>query len=143
MEAPARSLVAPWFNKAALPAYSRNEYMQSDVHSVSSIASMEGQEQASIRASINNAWIKLNEYYMLLGQSPLFAASIILNPDLGLRWLEANWTSPEQLGWLRDAKGGIKHYFEHWYLHDNMALKEADIMMPIMTLRPEQSKFEQ
>jgi hypothetical protein len=104
---------------------------------------MEGQERASIRASINNAWIKLNEYYTLLGQSPLFAASIILNPDLGLRWLEANWTSPEQLGWLRDAKGGIKHYFERWYSHDDMALKEADVMMPVMTLRPEQSKFEQ
>ena len=126
-----------------MPAHSRNEYVQSDVRSVSSIASMEGQERASIRASINNAWIKLNEYYMLLGQSPLFAASIILNPDLGLRWLEANWTSPEQLGWLRDAKGGIKHYFERWYSHDDMALKEADIMMPVMTLRPEQSKFEQ
>jgi hypothetical protein len=142
-EAPARSPVAPRFDEAALPAHSRNEYMQSDVRSVSSIASMEGQERASIRASINNAWIKLNEYYTLLGQSPLFAASIILNPDLGLRWLEANWTSPEQLGWLRDAKGGIKHYFERWYSHDDMALKEADVMMPVMTLRPEQSKFEQ
>jgi hypothetical protein len=73
---------------------------------------MEGQERASIKASINNAWIKLNEYYTLLGRSPLFAASVVLNPDLGLRWLETNWTSPEQLQWLRDAKDGINVYFE-------------------------------
>ncbi|KNB04327.1 hypothetical protein FOXG_22443 [Fusarium oxysporum f. sp. lycopersici 4287] len=45
------------------------------------IASMEGKERASTRASINTAWIKLNEYYTLLGRSPLFAASVVLNPE--------------------------------------------------------------
>ncbi|KAH7465133.1 hypothetical protein FOMA001_g16915 [Fusarium oxysporum f. sp. matthiolae] len=84
---------SPLFNEGALPVHSRGDYLQDDARSVSNIASMEGQERASIRASINAAWIKLNEYYTLLGRSPLFAASIVLNPDLGLRWLETNWTS--------------------------------------------------
>ncbi|KAJ0128505.1 Uncharacterized protein HZ326_26844 [Fusarium oxysporum f. sp. albedinis] len=66
-------------------------------------------------ASINAAWIKLNEYYTLLGRSPLFAASVVLNPDLSLRWLETNWASLKQLQWLGDAKDGIKAYFERWY----------------------------
>jgi hypothetical protein len=51
---------------------------------------MESQERVSIRVSINTAWIKLNKYYTLLRRLPLFAASVVLNPDLGLRWLETN-----------------------------------------------------
>ncbi|KAJ0131296.1 Uncharacterized protein HZ326_25613 [Fusarium oxysporum f. sp. albedinis] len=109
---PARPPTSSQFNEDALPVHSREDYLQDDARSVSNIASMEGQERASIKASINNAWIKLNEYYTLLGRSPLFAASVVLNPDLGLRWLETNWTSPEQLQWLRDAKDGINVYFE-------------------------------
>jgi hypothetical protein len=31
-------------------------------------------------------------------------------------FLEANWTSTEQLRWLRDAKRGVRAYFEQWYL---------------------------
>ncbi|KAM6513179.1 hypothetical protein FALCPG4_18921 [Fusarium falciforme] len=140
---PAHPLASPQFNEDALPAHSREDYLQGDARSVSNIASMEGQERASIRASINNAWIKLNEYYTLLGRSPLFAASVVLNPDLGLRWLETNWTSPEQLQWLRDAKDGIKGYFERWYSNDDDASGESIVAMPSLTPRPEQSKFEQ
>ncbi|KAJ3453636.1 hypothetical protein MRS44_017883 [Fusarium solani] len=110
-----------------------------DARSVSSIASMEGQERASIWASINNAWIKLNEYYTLLGRSPLFAASVVLNPDLGPRWLETNWTFPEQLQRLRDAKDGIKGYFERWYSNDDDASEESVFATPSLTPRPEQT----
>ncbi|KAI8650877.1 Dimer-Tnp-hAT domain-containing protein [Fusarium keratoplasticum] len=110
-----------------------------DARSMSNIASMEGQERAVLGASINNAWIKLNEYYTLLGRSPLFAASVVLNPDLGLRWLETNWTSPEQLQWLRDAKDGIKGYFERWYSNDDDASEESIFATPSLTPRPEQS----
>jgi hypothetical protein len=104
---------------------------------------MEGQERASIRASINAAWIKLNEYYTLLGRSPLFAASVVLNPDLGLRWLETNWTSPEQLQWLRDAKDGIKAYFERLYSKKDDDASETILTTSSLTPRPEQSRFEQ
>lgn len=81
---PARPITSPQFNENALPVHSREDYLHDDARPMSNIASMEGQEHASIRASINSAWIKLNEYYTLLGRSPLFAASGVLNPDLGL-----------------------------------------------------------
>ncbi|RKK06669.1 hypothetical protein BFJ66_g17500 [Fusarium oxysporum f. sp. cepae] len=103
---------------------------------------MEGQERASIRVSINTAWVKLNESYTLLGRSPLFAASVVLNPDLGLRRLETNWTSPEQLQWLRDAKDGIKAYFERRYSKNDDDASES-ILATSLTPRPEQSRFEQ
>jgi hypothetical protein len=140
---PARPPASTQFNEDALPVHSREDYLQDDARSVSNIASMEGQERASIKASINNAWIKLNEYYTLLGRSPLFAASVVLNPDLGLRWLETNWTSPEQLQWLRDAKDGIKVYFERWYSKNDDNVSESVFITPSLTPRPEQSRFEQ
>jgi hypothetical protein len=140
---PARPPTSSQFNEDALPVHSREDYLQDDARSVSNIASMEGQERASIKASINNAWIKLNEYYTLLGRSPLFAASVVLNPDLGLRWLETNWTSPEQLQWLRDAKDGIKVYFERWYSKNDDNASESVFITPSLTPRPEQSRFEQ
>ncbi|KAK7583401.1 hypothetical protein V3481_012690 [Fusarium oxysporum f. sp. vasinfectum] len=140
---PARPPASSQFNEDALPVHSRGDYLQDDARSVSNIASMEGQERASIKASINNAWIKLNEYYTLLGRSPLFAASVVLNPDLGLRWLETNWTSLEQLQWLRDAKDGIKVYFKRWYSKNDDNASESVFITPSLTPRPEQSRFEQ
>ncbi|KAF5701051.1 hypothetical protein FMUND_14060 [Fusarium mundagurra] len=139
---PARPPASSQFNEDALPVHSREDYLQDDARSVSNIASMEDQERASIKASINNAWIKLNEYYTLLGRSPLFAASVVLNPDLGLRWLETNWTSPEQLQWLRDAKDGIKVYFERWYSKNDDNASESVFITPSLTPRPEQSRLE-
>ncbi|KAL7755641.1 hypothetical protein ACKLNR_014168 [Fusarium oxysporum f. sp. zingiberi] len=140
---PARPPASSQFNEDALPVHSREDYLQDDARSMSNIASMEGQERASIRASINNAWIKLNEYYTLLGPSPLFAASVVLNPDLGLRWLETNWTSPEQLQWLRDAKNGIKVYFERWCSRNDDDVSESAFNTSSLAPRPEQSRFEQ
>ncbi|RKK83581.1 hypothetical protein BFJ68_g17426 [Fusarium oxysporum] len=140
---PARPLTSPQFNENALPVHSREDYLHDDARSMSNLASMEGQERASIRASINTAWIKLNEYYTLLGRSPLFAASVVLNPDLGLWCLETNWTSLEQLQWLWDAKDGIKAYFERWYSKNDDDASETILAPSSLTPRPEQSRFEQ
>ncbi|RMI96303.1 hypothetical protein BHE90_016792 [Fusarium euwallaceae] len=136
---PAHPHASPQFNECALSAHSRDDYLQGDARSMSTIASMEGQEHASIRASINNAWMNLNEHYILLGRSPLFTASVVLNPDLGLRWLGTYWTSPEQLQWLRDAKDDIKGYFERWYSNNDGASKESIFVTPSLTPRPEQT----
>jgi hypothetical protein len=68
-----------------------------------------------VRLSIMTAWQKLNEYYTKLGDSPLFAASIILHPSLGMNYLEVNWASEEQLVWVRDAKIGLSDYLDRWY----------------------------
>jgi hAT family C-terminal dimerisation region len=132
------------FNESALPEHTREEYTR--VRSVSLIDTMEATERESIRVSINNAWEKLDEYYTLLGRSPLFTASIILNPNLGLRWLEATWNSSDQLQWLREAKRGIKAYFERWYLSNDVCFEEDEPGRPDESSLPpqsEQSRFDQ
>jgi hypothetical protein len=100
------------FNESALPDHIRSTYT---AQSVSRISNLAADERTYMRACINNAWVKLNEYYTSLGESPLYAASIILHPGLGIRFIEANWTSTVQLTWLRDAKRQLKEYLEEWY----------------------------
>ncbi|KAM5529303.1 transposase-like protein [Fusarium oxysporum f. sp. phaseoli] len=106
------------FIASALPLHSRAECSTAEKRSASETSqksTLPADHRAYIRASINNGWKKLNEYYDKLGESPLFAAAIILHPRFGISWLEATWVSEEQLAWVRDAKAGIKDYFTRWY----------------------------
>ncbi|OBS17406.1 hypothetical protein FPOA_12058 [Fusarium poae] len=108
----------PRFVESALPSHSRADYSTAEKRSASETSqksTLPADHRAYIRASINNGWKKLNEYYDKLGESPLFAAAIILHPRFGISWLEATWVSEEQLAWVRDAKAGIKDYFTRWY----------------------------
>ncbi|KAL2147135.1 hypothetical protein VTI28DRAFT_565 [Corynascus sepedonium] len=91
-----------------------------------------GDERTYMKACIDNAWVKLNECYALLGDSPLYATSIILHPGLGISFLEANWTSPMQLAWLMDAKRQLKESLEKWYpaLESEDSLKKTPKSSP-------------
>uniref|UniRef100_A0A0D2YKL0 HAT C-terminal dimerisation domain-containing protein n=1 Tax=Fusarium oxysporum (strain Fo5176) TaxID=660025 RepID=A0A0D2YKL0_FUSOF len=74
---------APTFTVAALPEHSQAEYAALDkplASKVSQKSSLPADHRAYIRASINNGWKKLDEYYSKLGESPLFAAAVILHP---------------------------------------------------------------
>jgi hypothetical protein len=68
-----------------------------------------------IRLSVLNGWKVLNRYYTKLGESPLYAAAIILHPGRVLRWLERRWTTPDQRKWLYEAKDGLYAYWSKWY----------------------------
>ena len=70
----------------ALPTHTKAEYLPSTQQH--RLASLREDSQAYLRVSITNAWQKLNEYYIKLGESPLFSAAVILHPSLSLRWLE-------------------------------------------------------
>ncbi|RYC78609.1 hypothetical protein BFJ63_vAg18517 [Fusarium oxysporum f. sp. narcissi] len=108
----------PRFAESALPPHSRAEFSTVEKRSASEMSqksTLPADHRAYIRASINNGWKKLNEYYDKLGESPLFAAAIILHPRFGISSLEVTWVSEEQLAWVRDAKVGSKDYFTRWY----------------------------
>lgn len=101
-----------------LPEHIQGEYTRPGKPSgVSKIEDIGEDHRHYLRLSITNAWQKLNEYYAKLGESPLYAAAIILHPGLGMRYLEVNWTTEEQLVWVRDAKMGLSGYLDRLY-HD-------------------------
>ncbi|RKK19242.1 hypothetical protein BFJ67_g17515 [Fusarium oxysporum f. sp. cepae] len=94
-----------------LPQHAREEY--TDV--VLQDENLDDDHRRCVQISIKNCWSKLDEYYSLLGQSPLYPAAVILHPRWNVSWLEANWTSDEQLVWLRDAKNSVREFFEQHY----------------------------
>jgi hypothetical protein len=106
------------FNEAALPEHTRGDFTTSLRHSARTTSSrdaLSADHRTYFRASINNAWSKLDSYYAKLGDSPLFAAAIILHPRFSLAYLENNWNSDMQLGWAREAQRGLRDYYNRWY----------------------------
>ena len=118
------------FTESVLPEHSRTEYLtmgKSPASEISQKNTLPADHRGFIRTSINNGWKKLDEYYSKLGESPLFAAAIILHPRFGLGWLEATWVAEEQLAWVRDAKAGIKDYFSRWYSRERERHEETGL----------------
>ncbi|KAF6782558.1 transposase-like protein [Colletotrichum sojae] len=85
--------------------------------SISRFGTLDDKYQQHLRSSIEQAWQKLFQYYSRLGESPLFAASIILHPSLGYSYLEDIWDAEHQVLWCLNAKEGLVEYFNKWYRH--------------------------
>ncbi|KFA56716.1 hypothetical protein S40293_09547, partial [Stachybotrys chartarum IBT 40293] len=79
---------------------------------------------------------------ILLGQSPLYPAAVILHPRWNVSWLETNWTSHEQLVWLRDAKNSVREFFEQQYPHKEQS-ETARTMIGKAMRQDEASQFDQ
>ncbi|KAG6978101.1 hypothetical protein FocnCong_v021532 [Fusarium oxysporum f. sp. conglutinans] len=120
---PARPPASLQFNEDALPVHSLEDYLQDDARSVSNIA--------------------IKRVLYSPRRSPLFTASVVLNPDLGLRWLETNWTSQNSYNGFEMQRTAIKVYFERWYSKNDDNASESVFITPSLTPRPEQSRFEQ
>ncbi|PCD22178.1 hypothetical protein AU210_015976 [Fusarium oxysporum f. sp. radicis-cucumerinum] len=121
-----------------LPQHTRDEY----TGAFSQAESLDDDHRRCIQISINNCWSKLDEYYSLLGQSPLYPAAVILHPRWNVSWLEANWTSHEQLVWLRDAKNSVREFFEQQYPRKEQS-EAARTMIGKAMRQDEPSQFDQ
>jgi hypothetical protein len=117
------------YNESTLPEYARAAY--TDARAVN----MQEREKAFMRASINNAWVKLDQYYALLAESPLFTAVVILHPGHGLQFLETMWSDEGQ--WLVDAKRDLEAYFDRWYHHSEAS---GDPFSPLPSPGPQQQQ---
>ena len=59
----------------------------------------------ALATSTNNSWVKLNQCYSLLDQSPAYYASIVTNPRLKWRTFDKIWASRKE--WLIIAKDSV------------------------------------
>lgn len=101
------------FQEDALPLHTRQQYIT--IRESSVLKEMEPDERSHMRACLNNAWLKLVEYYSALGDSPLYAAALILHPKYNLAYLQRIWRDDEQLPWVKEAEDGLRDYFDRWY----------------------------
>ncbi|KAF5484225.1 putative AC transposase [Colletotrichum fructicola] len=83
--------------ESILPQHVREDWSQRTAR----FRGLSSSYQEHLRTSVELAWQKLSSYYTKLEESPLFAASVILHPSLGISYLEAVWDEGVQLEWVR------------------------------------------
>src|SRR5579871_1581680 len=54
-----------------------------------------------LKTNINLAWKKLDEYYTLLDDSPVYLASICLHPRYKTRWVKKHWAARPE--WIENG----------------------------------------
>ncbi|KZL84222.1 ac9 transposase, partial [Colletotrichum incanum] len=94
-----------------------------------------------MRVAINNGWKKLDEYYSLTAESPLYASALLLHPAFNLKYLKRNWKSDRQVLWVSDAVVALAEYFSRWYPSEEKAIR----LFPAQTREPprEADSFEE
>ena len=63
-----------------------------------------------LRININLGWQKLNEYYEILNETPIYYTSLALHPAYRWKWFERNWA--ERPEWIDETK---KIVHDVWY----------------------------
>jgi hypothetical protein len=87
---------------------------------------------------INNAWIKLREYYQLLDDSPIYAASLVLNPAIKERHFDRNWRGGLE-SWIPKTKEDIQTFWSAEY-KDKVTIEPDPV--PEMSNKDEVDEFE-
>lgn len=87
---------------------------------------------------INNAWMKLREYYQLLDASPVYAASLVLNPAIKERHFDRNWRGGLE-PWVPKTKADIRNFWAAKY-KDKVGVELEPV--PEISDKPEVDEFE-
>lgn len=66
-----------------------------------------------MKASIETGWEKINKYYKITEESPVYAASIMLNPTWKLAYFDVHWA--EHPTWLSRAKKDVRSLWNKQY----------------------------
>ncbi|KZL65223.1 transposase-like protein, partial [Colletotrichum incanum] len=113
-----QSSVRPPASITNIPTHARNDYLPAQ--RLAFLRQLHGGDFDScgyLRLSITNAWQVLDRYYTKFAESPLYAASVILHPGLGLPWLEKRWNTLQSRTWILEAKEGLYEYWQRWYVN--------------------------
>src|SRR5579871_6162987 len=83
-----------------------------------------------LKTNINLAWKKLDEYYTLLDDSPVYLASICLHPRYKTRWVKKHWADRPE--WIEKGITAVEQLWISEY-------KDA----PLPKVAEEENKFEE
>lgn len=100
----------------------------------------------NIASCIDSSWAKLRKYYELMDRSPVYAAAVVLNPQLKWDYFKMNWK--EHPDWIAQAEKSVEDLWFTMY-KDSADSAEAEaenglnsgLFLP--TPRKEPSNFDQ
>ncbi len=77
-------------------------------------------------ACIKNAWDKLDDYYQRMDESPVYAASVVLNPRHKWHWFDVHWHNKPQ--WIKKAQENVKTLWNMQYKDIEAVQSELSIL---------------
>jgi hypothetical protein len=89
--------------------YAYDDYMQAEDVATDE---MTVESRKHFREAINNAWRKLNDYYTLLDDSPVYTAALVLHPGHNWQYIEEKWGEARRTSWIRASKTSVKQFFD-------------------------------
>ncbi|THX67806.1 hypothetical protein D6D08_06550 [Aureobasidium pullulans] len=66
-------------------------------------------EYRMLATGVNLAWKKLNEYYQMTDQSPVYVAAVVLHPAYTWRWLRSKWRGRQD--WLAMSEKSVRDFW--------------------------------
>lgn len=74
----------------------------------------------ALELALHAAWLKIEKYYKLADDMPVYYAAIILDPTLKDRWLAQIWTDDKQRTWIKPTVDKVRamwsqYRVEHYY----------------------------
>ena len=84
------------------------------------------------KVGINNAWMKLDSYYNMLDETPIYYTALGLHPAFRWRWFEKQWKS--RPSWVNNAKRKVQEVWDCEYRDHEDELAPA---------APERDSFEE
>jgi hypothetical protein len=64
---------------------------------------------------LTTAWLKIEKYYKLVDQTPIYYAAILLNPTLKTHYLRSIWHQPDTIHWIESTKEKVKALWRSQY----------------------------
>jgi hypothetical protein len=70
----------------------------------------EGPTYEWLHICCEKAWEKLNDYYQLINESPVYYTAMVMDPSLKYAWFEQRWNEPPKREWIPGVKAIVgKH----------------------------------
>jgi hypothetical protein len=77
-------------------------------------------EYRMLATGVNLAWKKLNDYYEITDQSPVYVAAVVLHPAYTWKWLRSKWKSRQD--WIKSSEHAVRQF---WIQHYSQLPLEA------------------
>ncbi|KAK2469374.1 hypothetical protein H9L39_19091 [Fusarium oxysporum f. sp. albedinis] len=85
------------------------------------------------RININLGWQKLNEYYEILSETPIYYTGLTLHPAYRWKWFERNWTDRPE--WIDEAKNMVHDVWRFEYREATLPGQEPSAVEPVAKQR--------
>ena len=72
-------------------------------------------ENSFLATSVNLAWDKLQEYYKMMDDTPIYAAGLFLHPSYRWDYFKKHWTTTTLRAYLRPTQTNIRRLWEEEY----------------------------